>query len=188
MRTSYLVGFAAASILSAGAVGFGCSSSSSSGSTPTDAGGTSDTATTEDGGEDTGTTDSGSAEAAACTPAPIDVATFDSGSPAWACYQANCATALTACAADCVCNAGIAGALECAADGGASATMTCFVTAFGNLSSDTPGTMVESCVVTNMTGACAGTPATDGGGDAAPTTDGGTPADTGASDTGAGPG
>lgn len=189
MRTSlYLVGLASASILSAGAIGFGCSSSSSgTPNSPTDSG-TTEATTTDDGGGEDGSTDAGSEAAPACMAAPIDVATFDSGSPAWACYQANCGPSLTMCAADCTCNAEIAGALSCAADGGASATMTCFVTAFGNLASNPPGMAVETCVVTNMTGVCGATPATDGGDDGAARTDGGTPADTGVSDAGAGPG
>jgi len=99
-----------------------------------------------------------------------------------------CTTALTACAADCACNAGIAGALECAADAGPSGTMSCFVTAFGVVGAVDPGMTLEGCIV-GMEAACGGT-ATDGGDGGSTTTDGGDGggSTSDASDAGAGPG
>lgn len=100
-----------------------------------------------------------------CTPAPIDVETFDAGT-LWACYQSMCTTALTACAADCACNAAIATALECTPDAGATA---CFTTAFGTIGAADPGMSTESCIV-GMMAACSGGGMSDagdsGGGDA----------------------
>jgi hypothetical protein len=55
-------------------------------------------------------------EAAPCVDASINVASFDSGSAAWACFQAGCPVELNACAADCTCNAVLATGLLCAAD------------------------------------------------------------------------
>jgi len=186
MRTSlYLVGFAAASMmLGAGAIGFGCSSSSSN-TTPTDSG-TPETGTPEDSGGDGGVEDAAEeAEAAVmCTPSGVNVETFDSGSSSWACYQAMCTPSLTACAADCTCDNAILGALLCAADAGASGTMACFVTAFGNLGSNAAGAMVEGCLVGSAMTACGGTSTPDAGdaghadgGDAAAPTDSGSPTD-----------
>ena len=174
MRTSlYLVGFAAASIMGAGAVGFGCSSSSSP-AAAVDSGTTE--ASPEEAGGDGGGEDAPAAEAAACMPSGINVATMNFGSASWACFQAKCMPSLTMCAADCDCDNGILGALQCAADGGAAATMGCFVTAFGTLSSNAAGMAAEACIVqmnTPPSGACSGGGSTDGGGeggDAAPTT------------------
>jgi len=125
MRASlYLIGFAAASIVGAGAAEIGCSSSSSgSPSSPEDAATpTADTGTTADTGsstEDAGT------DAAPCVSVDASAATIVTGSPSWNCYEQMCATSLAECAADCTCNDAVLGALECvAADGGS--TTTCF--------------------------------------------------------------
>jgi len=55
-------------------------------------------------------------EAAPCMDAAFNVATFDSGSANWACFQAGCPDDLNACAAECDCNTSLANGLLCAAD------------------------------------------------------------------------
>lgn len=166
-------------MLGAGAVGFGCSSSSSGGTTPTDSG-SPEATTTEDAGEGGGEDAAEEPAVTPCTPSGVNVETFDSGSSSWACYQAMCQPSLTMCAADCTCDNGILGALLCAADAGASGTMACFVTAFGNLGANAAGAMVEGCLVGPASTACGGTAPADAGdagdhadgGDAAPAMDG----------------
>jgi len=187
MRTSlYLVGFAAASMLGAGAIGFGCSSSSSSGTTPPVDSGTLDTSTTEDGGEDAGPGDDGMATpdvAMVCTPAPVKIDTFDAGTT-WACTQAACADGgLSACAADCTCNAAIFAALLCVSDAGAAKTVDCFTSAITPVISDSVvlpfATCLQSPAVTKCTSG-GGTDGGDGGGGGSDAGDGGTGTDTGA--------
>jgi hypothetical protein len=181
MRASlYLVGFAAVAVVGAGMTGVGCSSSSS-GTTPgddasmgTDGSGSSSGAGSS-GGDDTGT--AADAPAAPCVPTDAgSVATFDSGSAVWACYQAMCKTSLTACAADCACNNGVFKALQCVATDAGSAT-TCFGTVTAVTTS--PNSDLTSCLVSNA--ACMTATAGDGG----PTTDG-APAEAGPVDAGGG--
>src|ERR1700753_4341598 len=100
MRASlFLAALAAASLLGAGAVAVGCSSSSS-GSPPAsgdDASMTSDAPASPD----TGTEDA----ATPCTPvSDASAATIVTGSASWDCYESKCSTSLTACGADCTCN------------------------------------------------------------------------------------
>lgn len=117
--------------------------------------------------------------AAACVDAAINVATFDSGSPSWACYQQNCATGpgnLPACAADCNCNNLFLTALQCVAEGGA--TMACFTPPV-TMGGDAGLQWYMSCVMNNpATANCQGG---DGGGDgeAGPLPDSGDSGDTG---------
>jgi hypothetical protein len=147
MRASlYLIGFAAASIVGAGAAEIGCSSSSSGGTTPPveDAAVTDAPATVVDSGG------GGGDSSATCTASPIDTETFDSGSPAWACEQAMCTTSLTACAANCFCNAAITQALTCSeVDGSAGAINDCFTTALTSLTNTDPTDQqtVATCLV-----------------------------------------
>lgn len=130
-----------------------------------------DTSTGGDAAKETGT--DAAKEAAACMDASFNVATFDSGSPVWACYQQMCAKddagmpgALPQCAADCTCNSAFATALLCVADGGMNTT--CFTPAVG--SGSLAMNWYLNCFM-NFMGACA-----DGGptmtppdaGDAAP--------------------
>ena len=168
MRASlYLVGFAAASLLGAGIFEIGCSSSSS----PAAAGGN-DAAT--DSGDDAGDDGGGPP----CTKAPVNAATFDSGSSVWGCFQTNCTAALTACGTDCPCNDAVLTALQCESDGGSA--MACFTPI---ASVDTAGGAVITCLVNKMTNPC-GLPPLDGGGlDGA--ADSGTVADTGTTTDGA---
>jgi hypothetical protein len=162
MRASlYLVGFAAASLLGAGIFEIGCSSSSS----PAAAGGTD--AATDATGDDVGDDGGGPP----CTAAPVNVATFDAGSPVWACLQAACAPSLGACGTDCVCNDAFLAALECQADGGS--PTTCFGTAS---SVDTAAGTAVTCLATK-TGGCG--LSIDAGPDSGTATDSGTAADTG---------
>ncbi len=170
MRASlYLIGFAAASIVGAGIVEIGCSSSSS----PAPAGGGDDASTTDSATppEDTGTpaADTGTTP---CTPlSDASAATIVTGSPSWDCYEAMCMPSLTACAADCKCNNDILTALNCVAmDAGS--TTTCF----GPVSSaGTPtDTAVLTCLLANS--ACmtaGGEGGTDGGSPEAATSEAG---------------
>jgi hypothetical protein len=141
----------------AGAIASGCSSDNT-------------TPGSGDSGMDVTTTDTGAAdraadgpvdaakEAAPCVDAAVNVATFNSGSPLWACFQSACVAELATCSADCTCNTAIFGALLCAADGGNQ--MACFVTGFGLVG--TAGAALQTCLLNNLT-TCSG-----GGGDAAP--------------------
>ena len=122
MRASlFLAGLAAASLFGAGAVGVGCSSSSSGSPAASDDASTmSDSPTTT---PDTGTED---APATPCTPvSDASAATIVTGSASWDCYESKCTTSLTACGADCECNNAILTALNCIAmDAGT--TTACF--------------------------------------------------------------
>jgi hypothetical protein len=113
---------------------------------------------------------------AACVDAAINVATFDSGSASWGCYQKNCTTGngnLPACAADCTCNTAFATALACVADGGD--TTACFTPAVTG-GGDGGLQWYMGCFMMNMT-TCGGGPPPDGGdagdGEAAPPGDSG---------------
>jgi hypothetical protein len=133
MRTSfYLIGLATASILSAGVMQAGCSSSSSPPATPpaNDA--------SVDSGEDAG---------GACTPiAPGTTVSGVDGGSQWACFQAACGPSLTECSSDCVCNNAILTALECQAGGGT--IVACFTPVS---TSDDAGTDALDCLIANMT-------------------------------------
>jgi hypothetical protein len=170
MRASlYLIGFAAASILGAGAAEIGCSSSSSGGTTPTppeDASTPVDTGTTPP--EDSGTTPPSDAGAGPCTPVTdASAATIVTGSPVWDCYESKCATSLTACAADCNCNNEVIESLLCTADGGNSTTCFGLVTGV----TTPPQSDLTTCIVTNAV--CQNATAGDGG------TEAGTPSEAG---------
>jgi hypothetical protein len=175
MRTSlYLVGFAAASIMGAGAVGFGCSSSSNGTTPPPADSGTPEASTDDSGGGGEGGGDDGGAEAAmmACTPAPVNIATFDAGS-VWSCTQAACMSmGLAACGSDCTCNSAVFAALECVANDGGNST-TCFTNALSPVISDMTVLNFATCLMSKPVSNCAG-PTDGGGGDSAPSTDGGT--------------
>ena len=191
MRTSlYLVGFAAVSLMSAGAVGFGCSSSSSNPTTPTPEASTGDEGTVGDGsvgGDGSTEPDAEAMEASVCVPAPVNIATFDAGA-AWSCTQAACADGgLAACGADCTCNTAIFSALLCVNDAGAKGTVQCFTNAITPVYSDPVVQPFAVCLQSPAVTKCTAGPAdggdagTDGGVDAA--TDSGTITD-GAADGG----
>jgi hypothetical protein len=171
MRASlYLIGFAAASIVGAGAAEIGCSSSSG-GSSPEDSG-TADTSTPP---ADTGSTEDAGGEAAACVTLDASAETIAAGAT-WACFQTMCTTSLTACAADCQCNSDVLGALECIASD-AGSNITCFGSVAG--SSNAADIAFLGCL-SSMESACmvsdSGTILTDGGTpgtDAAPAADAG---------------
>jgi hypothetical protein len=123
----YLIGFVAVSLASAGAIGLGCSSSSSSPpSTPGgyDAAGESSAPTEagpapEDAAEEAVT--DASADVAPCVlEGMMPVNKIDAAS--FACYEAMCAPELAACAVDCQCNQNLTIVLNCQnacmADGG----------------------------------------------------------------------
>jgi hypothetical protein len=158
MRASlYLIGFAAASLVTAGLFEAGCSSSSNNGSpSGTDAG--------DSGGEDSSSDDS---SAAACTPLDaggVKADTIDAGA-GWGCIQAACnATAFTACGNDCMCNNAILESLVCIAADAGSPT-ACFTMYLGQVTSSAV-TPTISCLEAN-TMKCTGiAPPSDGGTDA----------------------
>jgi hypothetical protein len=166
MRASlYLIGFAAASLVTAGLFEAGCSSSSNNGSPP---------ANTDAGDDGSATTDDGGSTAP-CVPvddAGLRIDTFDAGTQ-WGCLQAACnATAFTACSTDCQCNNAVLQSLACiAGDGGA---QSCFEMYFGQVTeSNSTITSTESCL-TNNTKTCTGITLTTDGGDAGGSEDGGT--------------
>jgi hypothetical protein len=174
MRASlYLIGFAAASIVGAGAAEIGCSSSSGGSSSPEDSG-TADTSTPP---ADTGTTeDAGGDAATPCVTIDASAATIVTGSPVWDCYESMCATALAACAADCLCNDAVLSALQCTATDGGN-QQTCFA-GLASLSGamEPAGTATLECLVGDASVPCqsATAPTGDGGTpDAAPATDAG---------------
>jgi hypothetical protein len=166
MRASlYLIGFAAASIVGAGAAEIGCSSSSGGSSSPPEDSGTADTSTPP---ADTGSTEDAGGEAAApCVTVDASAATIVTGSPSWDCYEQMCATSLAACAADCPCNDAVLGSLQCVANDGGSTTV-CF-TPLSTLSGamEAASTAVLNCLV----GPASVCQMADGG----PIGDGGTP-------------
>src|SRR5450755_1823192 len=108
MRASlYLIGFAAASVVGAGAVEIGCSSSSSTAPAGPGDASTADSPVTPD---DTGTPDTGTT----CTPvSDASAATIVTHTSAWDCEEVQCATELKGCAADCECNNDVLTALQC---------------------------------------------------------------------------
>jgi len=176
MRTSlYLIGFASASIVSAGAVGFGCSSSSSPAQQGTPDSGTTETSTpTESGTEDAASDASEDVAAEACTPIVGSMPVNDLDASAFAACSMACQTSLTTCAGDCDCNNTILTALLCT-NGGMNA-LTCFGTAAASTNMNVSA--VVACLTNNPV-ACAA-PATDGG-DAATA-----PSEAGSGDTGTG--
>jgi hypothetical protein len=118
-------------------------------------------------------------EAAACEAGP-SVATVDAGSTVWSCLEGKCGTQLTACAADCPCNNGVAMALMCiqgmgGQDASAAIMQTCFTSgSLGPLASKMDVSMLFSCLLMNSP-MCGGASfpdageggAGEGGGDAA---------------------
>jgi hypothetical protein len=153
MRSSfYVVGVAAAAIVGAGIIGFGCSSSSSP---PTNN-------PPEDSGAGT--------DAAACIPlADASVATGDF-SPIWTCLEQACSTSLTACAANCECNNAVLTALNCVATDAGTQT-ACFTNALTPIAlTVVPAGQVGVCLP-NMGAACGAMVVTDAGTDGS--TDGG---------------
>jgi len=181
MRASlYLIGFAAASIVGAGIVQIGCSSSSTptSATPPADAStpGTDAPVAAEDGGGEA---------AAPCVDmaAGMKGSTIDGGAT-WACYQTACATSITACSNSCACNNAVIGALQCSEPDAAALATGCFTTALGTLATSDPTDEMPlgSCLTGNsccMTGTCG----SDGGaGDSGTAADTGTTADAGAAD------
>ncbi len=175
MRASlYLIGFAAASLVSAGVASIGCSSSSSGTTTtpPEDASTTPDTGVTPP--EDSGT--GSDAPATPCAPiSDASAATIATGSPLWDCYEAMCGTSLKACAADCNCNNQVLEALNCVATDAGTGT-TCFGTVAAT-TTDPQGTLTM-CLVANA--ACMNAGMGDGG------TEGGTTSEAGITDAGGG--
>jgi hypothetical protein len=110
------------------------------------------------------------AEAAACTPAPVDVATYDAGSPIWTCIQTMCQMPLAMCATDCVCNAAIYTSLQCVPMMGAecvdsSSCITGCFTATLNVAPAVGDSVVQTtlvpCLLTHM-GDCGVAPADAG--------------------------
>jgi hypothetical protein len=85
---------------------------------------TDDAAADAEGGADAGRDTDDAAAETACAPSPVDVATVDAGA-LWGCYQTACASELSGCAADCVCNATVMSGLQCLLDGAGSAD-SCF--------------------------------------------------------------
>jgi hypothetical protein len=183
MRASlYLIGFAAASLATAGLFEAGCSSSSNNG-TP---------AGNDSGADDSSTTDDSST--VACTPLDAGGAKADTidGGAGWGCIQAACnATAFTACGNDCMCNNAILESLVCIATDAGSPT-GCFTMYLGQVTSSAV-TPTISCLEANTMrctgiappsdgGTEAGTPEAggeDSGSDSGPV-DSGSPADAGA--------
>jgi hypothetical protein len=165
MRASlFLAGLAATSLLGAGAIAVGCSSSSSGSPAASD-----DASTATDAPATTPDTGTEDAPATSCTPmydaSVATVATPDvPGMASFSCLQGKCGPSLTACAADCTCNNDLITALLCLAppDGG---TLTaCFGPVLS--SSNSADSAVLGCLQTNMSACTAG----DGGttGDASP--------------------
>jgi hypothetical protein len=97
---------------------------------------------------------------ATCVPIGVSVATVDAG-PVWGCFQRTCALSLGVCAANCLCNNGIAGALACIGTGGQQAA--CFATALGGLGANPAAIGLLGCLTTAQ--ACIqGDAGADGGG------------------------
>ncbi len=178
MRASlYLIGFAAASIVGAGIVQIGCSSSSTPATTPpADAATpTADApATTEDGGGEA---------AAPCTDMAMGMkgSTIDGGA-SWACYQAACAASITACSSACACNNAVIGALVCSEPDAAALALNCFTMALGTLASSDPTDEGPLATCLQMNAQCMGGAPADGGADTGTAADTGTTADAGAAD------
>jgi hypothetical protein len=153
--------FFGASLVGAGAVAVACSSSSPSPAKTTGGSDAAEDTTTTTTVEDSGT------EAAACVPAKVDVATFDSGSSSWSCLQGMCSASIVTCAADCSCNAAIYQALQCVVMAGAecaessACTTNCFTTALTTIASDTAVGPLVTCLTAD-TAKCGG-PVIDGG-------------------------
>jgi hypothetical protein len=96
------------------------------------------------------------------------------GGPLWACYQKTCATSLTACAADCVCNNGFITALMNIAMMGQSTAMSELTTAAGT---DTAAGTVGTCLLMALTsGTCGGATGGEGGTEGGSTEGGGSDA------------
>ena len=66
--------------------------------------------------------------------ADVSVATYDSGSAAWACYQSQCAAEFARCATEACCNSAILTAVQCVGLGGSD--NICFTAAIGSARTD----------------------------------------------------
>jgi hypothetical protein len=126
-----------------------------------DSGGVLDGGSAVDSGGDAATADS-----PACTPVDASIAAIAAG-PVWGCFQAACASQLTACATDCVCNDAMLRALECAANGESSTT--CFEDALAQNARDSNVMLVGGCLE-SVQAKCSG--GADAGGDARSGADG----------------
>jgi hypothetical protein len=150
MRSLHLVtGISAFSALVV-AVGVGCSSSSNKGSPSTGMDGSTVTP-----GEDGGVEE---AAAASCPTDAGNISTWtapgasEAGTALLDCERAQCASETTACAADSCCNSTFIAAFLCldlAADGGSSASLPYATEAacFANVSMDTAGSAMISCLI-----------------------------------------
>jgi hypothetical protein len=149
-----------ASLVGAGAVAIACSSSSPAPSGGGEGGTEASTSSGSSSGGSSTSSSSGMAEAAPCTLVAANPETIDGGA-LWACYQKTCATSLTACAADCVCNNGFITALMNIAMMGQSTAMSQLTTAAGV---DTAAGTVGTCLLMALTsGTCGGATGGEGG-------------------------
>jgi hypothetical protein len=160
----WVLGLSAAAGLVATAGFVGCSSDNTSTPPPAvDSG--SDVATGDDG---PAATDDGPVMEAGppCVqPASgLTIVNIDAGAgSSWACLQGKCASQMTACAADCLCNTTVLGGLACAVDAGTySAQNSCLTNAITPIytAGNVPSMGLGMCLLSNGT-ACA--PSTDGG-------------------------
>lgn len=171
-----LLEIALATMLAATATG-GCGSSTTGGSSNT--GGQAGSRVETDSGADTAPEsggvggNAGTDTGPACVPLG-NIATVNAG-PLWACFQQSCAPSLTACAADCLCNNGIVGALTCVAAGGMQTT--CFFAAATALGNNPNAIVLLGCLATAQS--CLMTDAGNGGdtGAGGPTRDSGSAGD-----------
>jgi hypothetical protein len=184
MRASqWLVGLSSLSAF-VGAVITGCSGDNGTGSSPdasTDTAASGSAASGSSSGSGSGSGGSGASSDAGRDAAPeaaplpdcgalisTNVATFDSGSPAWACIQSVCADALAPCSTASCCDNGIKRALDCSNEAGptnATAVSNCFTTILNPLSADPAIMALAPCLTNNQTYCMRG----DGGGDAGAT-------------------
>lgn len=88
-----------------------------------------------------------------CVPSGADVATIDAGA-LFRCYQTACATELSGCAADCVCNAAVMSGLQCLlADAGTG--QSCFYPQILRNASNVPVRTAGTCMELVLTdGGC----------------------------------
>jgi len=171
------IGFSVVACCS-GIAASGCSSDDTSGSQTVGSDATADGPSNDAAGGDTATADASGegsvldggqvgdalSDAPVCAPLDASIATVAAG-PLWGCYQAACSMELAACAADCVCNDAMLGALRCAADGGSGTT--CFLSAIAK-NVGAPGVVeVGNCLVLGAGfAACGGDAGSDASSDA----------------------
>lgn len=177
VSSKWRIGFSVA-LCCSGIVASGCSSDDTSGGPPAGSDATTDGANNDGAGGEAATSDSpsegsvldGSAtsdaisDAPLCSPIDASIATVAAGS-LWGCYQAACSMQLAACAADCICNDAMLGALRCAADGGSGTA--CFLAAIGKNIGVSSVVEVGNCLVMGAGAAmCGGDAGTDAAADA----------------------